>query len=324
MRAALFRATGPARDVLSVEELPAVQPGPGEVQVRVAISGVNPTDWKERSRGRTLEGLPFKVPNQDGAGTIAAVGEGVDPGRVGERVWLYFAAWERQYGTAAELCTLPAEHAVALPDGVSFELGASLGIPALTAHRCLLADGPVKGRTVLVAGGAGAVGHYAIELARSLGARLVIATVSDERKAELARAAGAHEAVDYRSEDATARIKSLAPGGVDRIVEVALHQNFDLDAAVAAPNAAVGAYTGGGKTSLEVGAIMARNVVLRSVLVYTMPVGAVRGAVGDVSRALRDGALTEMPEHRYPLARIAAAHDAVEGGAVGKVLVDLL
>jgi NADPH:quinone reductase len=323
MRAAVFRATGPARDVLSVEELRPVPPGPGEVQVKVALSGVNPTDWKERARGGTVGDLPFKVPNQDGAGTIAAVGEGVDPARVGERVWLYFAAWERQYGTAAELCTLPAEQAVPLPDGVSFELGASLGIPALTAHRCLLADGPIEGRTVLVAGGAGAVGHYAIELARWLGARLVIATVSDERKALLARAAGAHEAVDYRSEDATARIKSLAPGGVDRIVEVALHQNIDLDAAVAAPNAAVAAYTGGGKTSLDVGSIMARNVVLRSVLVYTMPAAAVRDAVGDVSRALRDGALTEMPEHRYPLTRIADAHDAVESGAVGKVLVDL-
>jgi NADPH2:quinone reductase len=323
MRAAVFRRTGPAQEVLSLEELDAVPPGAGEVQVRMALSGVNPTDWKERSHGRTLGDLPFKVPNQDGSGKVAAVGEGVDPARVGERVWLYFGAWERQYGTAAEFCTLPAEQAVPLPDGVSLELGASLGIPALTAHRCLLADGPVEGRTVLVAGGAGAVGHYAIELARWLGARLVIATVSNAEKAELARAAGAHEAINYRTEDAAARISGLAPDGVDRVVEVALHQNFDLDAAVAAPNAAIAAYASGGQTSFDVSAVMARNVVLRSVLVYTMPHAAVRTAVDDVSRALEDGVLTEMPQARYPLERIADAHDAVEAGAVGKVLVEL-
>jgi NADPH2:quinone reductase len=322
MRAALFRSGGPAGEVLSMEELDPVPPGPGEVQVRIAVSGVNPTDWKERARGSALAGLEFKIPNQDGAGTIEAVGDGVDPGRVGERVWLYFAAWQRAYGTAAEFCTLPADQAVALPDSASFELGASLGIPALTAHRCLFADGPVRGRTVLVAGGAGAVGRYAIELARWAGSTKVIATVSSEEKARLARSAGA-EAVNYRSDDAAARIRQLAPHGVDRVVEVALHQNFALDAAVAAPNAAIAAYASGGVTSVDIGSVMPRNLVIRAVLVYTTPAEAVRAAVDDVGAAMRDGALTEMPLHRFPLERIAEAHNAVEGGAVGKVLVDV-
>jgi len=323
MRAAVFRRTGPAREVLAVEEIEAVAPGPGEVRVRMAVSAVNPTDWKERSRGPGLGELPFKVPNQDGAGVIEAVGERVDPERVGERVWLYFAAWQRQYGTAADYCTLPAEQAVALPDGCSLELGASLGIPALTAHRCLVADGRVDGRTVLVAGGAGAVGHHAIQLARWWGAERVIATVSSEEKASLALAAGAHDAVDYRAAGAADRIRALAADGVDRIVEVALHANLELDVDVVAAHGAIAAYASGGSTTFDIAAVMARNVVVRAVLVYTMPPVAVREAVEDVTSALRDGALTEMPLHRYPLERIADAHDAVEGGAVGKVLVEL-
>lgn len=331
MRAAVFTRVGPARDVLSVREIDPVPPGPGEVQVRIAASGVNPTDWKERSaraqgvrRASPLEGLAFKVPNQDGAGTIEAVGEGIDPGRIGERVWLYFAAYQRQYGTAAELCTLPAEQAVGLPDGASVELGASLGIPALTAYHCLFADGSVSERTVLVTGGAGAVGHYAIQLARWAGAERVIATVSSEEKAALARAAGAHDVVDYRTEDTAARVRELAPGGVDRIVEVALHENIGVAAAVAAPNAAIAAYaTTGVPTSLDLGSFMSRNVTMRAVLIYTIPRPALREAINGVSRALGHGALSELPLHRFSLENIADAHDAVEGGAVGKVIVDL-
>jgi NADPH2:quinone reductase len=322
MRAAVYRANGPAHEVLSVEEIEAVPPGPGEVRVRIALSAVNPTDYKERSRAGALGDLPFKVPDQDGAGTIEAVGEGVDPGRVGERVWLYFAAWQRQHGTAAEFCTLPAEQAVPLPDAASLELGASLGIPALTAHRCLTADGPVDGRIVLVAGGAGAVGHYAIQLARWMDAARVIATVSSAEKGELARAAGAHEVVDYRADDAADRVKAAAPDGVDRVVEVALHQNFDLDAEVTASDAAIAAYATGGVTEFDLGRIMSRNIVVRGVLVYTIPRPALREAVEHVSQAVAEGALTEMREHRFGLDRIADAHDAVEGGAVGKVFVD--
>jgi NADPH2:quinone reductase len=321
MRAALYRSTG-ASDVLSVEEIEPPRPGPRDVAVRVVVSAVNPTDWKERSRAGTLDGLDFKVPDQDGAGVIEAVGDEVDPGRTGERVWLYFAAWQRQWGSAAERCVLPAEQAVTLPAGVSLDLGASMGIPALTAHRCLFADGPVGDLTVLVSGGAGAVGHYAIELAKWGGAR-VISTVSSPEKAELARAAGADDVVDYRAEDAAERIRELAPEGVDRVVEVALHHNLELLKLVCGDNAVISAYANGGSTRLSASDLMSRNIALRFVLVYTMPPAALREAVAGVSEALSDGALSELPAHRYPLERIADAHDAVEGGAVGKVLVDV-
>ncbi len=322
MLAAIFRHTGPAHQVLSVEEIETPEPGPGEVRVRVAVSGVNPTDWKERAGGSSPGELPFKAPNQDGAGTIEAVGDGVDAQRVGERVWVYFAAYRRQWGTAAQYSVVPADHAVALPDDAGDDLGASIGIPALTAHRCLFADGPVEGRTVLVAGGAGAVGHYAIELAKWRGAR-VIATVSNDDKARLSRDAGADEVVNYRAEDAAERIAALAPEGVDRVVEVALHRNLELDAAVTAPHAAIAAYANGGSAKIAASQLMSRNVVVRFVLVYTMPRAAVAEAVSDVSAALAGGVLSELPEHRFALRDIAAAHDAVEQGAVGKVLVDV-
>lgn len=321
MRAAIFSAPGPARDALRVAEIDTPEPGPGEVRVRVRVSGVNPTDWQERE-GRGPGAFPWKVPNQDGAGTIDAVGAGVDEARVGERVWLFFAAWERQWGTAAEYTVLPAAQAVPLPDRVSDELGASLGIPALTAHRCLYADGEIEGRTVLVAGGAGAVGHAAIELARADGAH-VIATVSSPEKAELARAAGAHEVVSYRDADAATQVKAAAPEGVHRVVEVALGANLELDRAVVGPHAAICSYAGGAETRLSAGDLLAANLVLRFVLVYTIPEEAVRSAVTDVSAALAAGALTPQPLHRFPLDEIAAAHDAVQGGAVGKVLVDI-
>src|SRR5947209_8493467 len=233
MRAALYRGTGEAAEVFRIEEVDRPEPGPGEVLVRVHASGVNPTDYKARAGAvpRPIDG--FQVPHQDGAGVIEAVGAGVDAGRVGERVWLWLAAAGRRWGTAAEWTVLPARQVVPLPDGASFELGASLGIPALTAHLALgaaeavpqpLAPGVLTGRTVLVAGGAGAVGHAAIELAAWAGAT-VLTTVSSPEKAALARAAGAHTVIDYRREDAAARVRDVAPDGVDLVVEVNPHAN---------------------------------------------------------------------------------------------------
>jgi len=322
MRAAVYRRRGPAAEVLTVEEIDTPQPGPGEVRVRIAVSGVNPTDWKSRSApGEVAYG--FQVPNQDGAGVIDAVGPGVDPVRVGQRVWVYFAARQHQYGTAAEYTVVPAERAVPLPDDVDPDLAASLGIPAMTAHRCLFADGPVDGRTVLVAGGAGAVGHFAIQLARDAGAT-VVTTVSSAEKAALAEAAGAHHVVNYRRGDAAEAIRAVAPDGVDRIVEVALATNLALDLAVAAPDAAVATYADEPtRPALPVRELMVRNLVLRFVLIYTVPPAALRQAVTDITAALTRGALTGLPTRRYPLVEIAAAHDAVQAGAVGTVLVDL-
>jgi NADPH2:quinone reductase len=223
MLAARYERTGPAGDVIEVTEIETPSPGPGEVRVRIAFSGVNPTDWKSRAGASSGLTGDFQIPNQDGSGTIDAVGEGVDPRRVGERVWIYFAARQRPWGTAAEYSVVPSECAVRLPDTASFELGASLGIPVMTAHRCLFADGPIESKTVLVAGGAGAVGRAAIEVARWAGAERIVATVSNDEKAAIARQAGATDTVNYKAADAIEQVKGL---GADRIVELSLATNL--------------------------------------------------------------------------------------------------
>jgi len=323
MRAALYERHGAAREVLRVEDVERPEPGPGEVRVRVQYSGINPTDWKSRSGAtpRPIDG--FQIPHHDGAGVIDAVGEGVDPGRNGQRVWLWMAAAGRRWGTAAEWTVVPEQRALPLPDSASAELGASLGVPAITAHRCLFADGPVDGKTVLVAGGAGAVGHFVIELAKRAGAR-VITTVSGPYKAELAAKAGADLVVNYREPDAVEQIRSFAgPGGVDHVVEVALGANLQLDLAVLHSGGRIVTYAAeAADPVLPVRACMTANVVLRFVLLYGVPPEALRQAVRDITAALADGALTELPVTRFPLDEIASAHDVVEGGAVvGKVLI---
>ena len=339
MRAIVYSEPG-GSDVLRLVERPEPEPGSGEVRVRMRLSGVNPTDWKARRRGPgwSSPDVVEAVPNQDGAGVVDAVGDGVTPGRIGQRVWVLEAAWRRADGTAQELVVVPSRQAVPLPEDAAFELGASLGIPALTAHRCLtvaehgpreLRPGSLEGTTVLVAGGAGAVGHAAVQLARWAGAT-VLATVSSDAKARLARAAGAQEVVDYRSDAAADEIRSHAAAGVDVVVEVAPAVNAALDAAVLGPNGTVAVYAtdGGGGLQLEVGALMSRNVDYRFVLVYTVSAQAKDRAVTDVTAAVADGALevgedAGLPLHRYPLERTAEAHDAVEAGAIGKVLIEI-
>ncbi|WP_328913062.1 MULTISPECIES: NADPH:quinone reductase [unclassified Streptomyces] len=333
MKAIIYTTNG-SSDVLTLAERPVPEPGPGEVRVGIRVSGVNPTDWKSRqSTAPTGE----QVPNQDGSGVIDAVGEGVPESRVGERVWLWEAAFQRADGTAQEYVTLPARQAVALPEHASFDLGASLGIPALTAHRALtvadggperLAPGALDGRTVLVAGGAGAVGNAAIQLARWAGAT-VITTVSSAEKATLATAAGAHHVVNYREQDAAAEIRRVAPDGVHIVVEVAPNANSELNAAVAAFNAVVAFYADDGEAfNLPVRPSMVRNIRWQGLLVYTVPaaakdhaVAAVTAAVAD--RAIRVGTSAGLPLHRFPLAGTAAAHDAVSAATVGKVLIDV-
>ncbi|MGH3343021.1 MAG: NADPH:quinone reductase [Carbonactinosporaceae bacterium] len=323
MRAARYVTTGPRRGRLEVVERERPVPGPGEVLVRVRVSGVNPTDWKARSGLRgTAAGFAEVVPNQDGAGEVEGVGEGVDPTRSGERVWLYNAQWERADGTAAQWIALPSSQAVELPPGTSLDLGAGLGIPAMTAHWSLFADGDVAGEAVLVHGGAGAVGHATIQLARRAGAR-VVATVSSARKAQLARAAGADLVVNYLEEDVTAAVLGFAPHGVRRVVEVAIDANLEVDAAVVADGGTISSY---GVTSFSPAlprALWVRNATLRFVFVYTIPTAAKRSAVADISAALAAGTLSPLPAIRFPLDEIGAAHDAVERGAVGKVLVDI-
>ena len=320
MRAASYDRYGPAAEVLTVREVDRPAPGAGEVLVNVACSGVNPTDWKSRSGAtpRPIDG--FQIPHHDGAGVIEAVGDGVDPARTGQRVWLWLAAAGRRWGTAAEWTVVPQDQAVPLPDGASLELGASLGVPAMTAHWCLFADGPVSGKTVLVAGGAGAVGHYAIELAVRAGAH-VVATASGPEKAELARNAGAAHVVNYRDPDAADQIRAAA-GQVDRIIELALGANLALDLAVIKPGSMIVTYAAEpADPVLPVRAFMTANVTMRFVLLYGVPRAALRQAAEDVTAALADGALTELPVHRFGLADIVAAQEAAEAGPLGKVLV---
>ncbi|MFY9784021.1 MAG: NADPH:quinone reductase [Acidimicrobiales bacterium] len=322
MRAALYDRPGPARDVLRVAEVDRPEPGEGQVRVRLQLSGVNPTDWKTRSGATPRPIETFQIPNQDGAGVIDAVGEGVDASRVGQRVWVWFAALGQPWGTAAEWTVVPEERAVHLPDAVTMEHGASLGVPAMTAHRCLFADGPLDGRSVLVAGGAGAVGHFAIELAKFAGAR-VVTTVSSEEKAELAYRAGADLVVDYLADDAVDQIWAFAKP-VDRIIEVALRTNLLLDLEVSGPQTVVSVYAADGPDPLlPVRACMTANISMHFVQLYGLPALALQQASRDVTAALEYGALSGLPIHRFPLEDIAAAHDAVESHVVGKVVIEL-
>jgi len=322
MKAALYREYGSAVDTLRVEDVDRPEPGPGQVRVRMQVSGVNPTDWKSRSGSTPRPIEAFQVPHHDGTGVIDAVGPGVDAARVGERVWTWMAAAGNQWGTAAQWSVLPARQAVSLPDGASAELGASLGVPAITAHRALFADGPVDGKSVLVAGGAGAVGHYAIELAKFYGAR-VVTTVSGPAKAELAGKAGADLVVNYNDADAADQLRAFAPQ-MDRIVELALGANLKLDLAVSGPQTHIVDYAAEATDPLlPVRRCMNANVTLRFILLYSMPAEAFDEAVAHISRALQAGALSELPVTRFGLDQVAAAHDAVEAGAVGKVLVEI-
>lgn len=339
MKAVTYSATGDS-SVLCLGEREEPHPGPGEVRVRIHVSGVNPTDWKAR-RGSGRSELPRpQVPNQDGAGVVDEVGEGVTAFRPGDRVWVWDAAYQRPTGTAQELVVLPERLVVALPDGVSFDEGASFGIPALTAHRALtsyehapaeLSPGSLDGRTVLVAGGAGAVGHAAIQLAVWAGAT-VIATVSSHEKAELARAAGAHHVVNYTDPDTAQAIGALAPRGVDIIVEVNVNANAELDVKVAAANATIASYANSpdeDSVSIPVRPSMTKNLRWQFVLTYTVAPESKAAAVRAVAAAAADGVLKVGAEHglpitRFPLEHTAQAHDAVENGAVGKVLIDVI
>ncbi|MFM9136152.1 MAG: NADPH:quinone reductase [bacterium] len=321
MRAAIYEQRG-SSDVIRVADIPTPGPDVGEVRVRLGVAAVNPTDWKARSSADPLP-FPVQVPGQDGAGTIDAVGPGVDPGRIGERVWVYHSALQRPWGTAAQYCVVPARQAVPIPAGVDIDQAAALGIPYITAYGCLFVDGPIDGRTVLVTGGAGAVGHAAIQLAVRGGAH-VIATVSGPEKRDLAADAGAHVIVNYRDADAVEQIRAAARAGVDRIVEVALAPNLAADTAVIAPHGVIASYAADTpEAALAIRSLMMLNVTLRFMLVYGFSPALLAAAVSEITEALEAGDLVPLPVTRFPLEATAAAHDAVQSGAVGKVLIDL-
>lgn len=320
MLAALYRTTGPAADVLTVERVPRPEPGPGEVRVRLRVAGVNPTDWRSRTTARPGG---FQIPGQDGAGEIDAVGEGVPRTRVGERVWVWFAAAHgRRHGTAAQWTVVPAAQAVRMPDCVRDDVGASLGIPAMTAWCCVFGEGPIAGSTVLVAGGGGAVGSAAVALARD-GAATVVATARRPVSAELASAAGAHYVVDPSAPDAAEQILAVAPGGVARVLEVALGSNLALDLAVLAPAGTIVTYAADVVTDLPVRDLMVANATLRFFMIYGLDDRLLAEAVAGVSSAAERGLFDGRPVTRYALEDVAAAHDAVEDGLVGKALLIL-
>ena len=339
MRAITYDRTGDS-SVLALTEREKAEPQSGEIRVRVVVSGVNPTDWKSRAGAGAGSG-DFdepKVPNQDGAGIVDAVGEGVTQFSVGDRVWLWDVAFGTNIGTAQDFVTLPASHAVELPENATFDDGASLGIPALTAALALAANenlprrlspGSLEGRVILVSGGAGAVGHAAIQLATWAGA-LVITTISSDEKAELARRAGAEHIIDYTTDDVAAAVKKLAPKGVDTIVEVNLQANAELDEKIISRGGTIVSYASDAddRVSLPIGPAMGRNVRLRFLLTYTVSDDEKQDALGSVSEALAAGVLgageeAGLPITRFSLEETAAAHDAVESGVVGKVLIDV-
>lgn len=341
MKAVVYRRHG-GPEVLTLAERTAPEPGPGEVRVRIVVSAVNPTDWKQR-RGRGAEAgteTVDTVPNQDGAGVVDAVGPDVTAFAPGDRVWVLLAATHGpEAGTAQEYTVLPAEQLVRLPDAVGFDEGAGFGVPGLTAHRALtvaedgpsrLAPGALDGRTVLVSGGAGAVGNATIQLARWAGAT-VIATVSSDAKATLAQAAGAQHVLRYPDPDLAARVREIAPDGVDLVVEVATGVNAKLHTEVLRPRGTVAGYgddRGTGTISLDFGANLWLNTRYQFLVLYTVGADKLRAGAEDVNVAFADGALRlgedrGVPVHRFSLADTAKAHSASEDGVTGKVLIDV-
>ena len=326
MKAAWYERNGPAQAILSIGEMPDPVPGPGDVLVRVAVSGVNPSDVKSRAGARGGMAFPRIVPHSDGAGTIEAVGPGVARDRIGERVWLWNGQWRRPFGTAAARIALPAEQAVKLPDGVSFEAGACLGIPAMTAEACLFSDGPLEGKTVLVTGGAGAVGHYAIQLAKWAGAR-VIATAGRPETVTACRNSGADLVIDYKRETVAERVRAATESaGVERIVEVEFGGNLETSLSVIKENGVIAAYASAGAPTptLPFYPLMFKAVTLRLVLVYILSPEARRRSISNLTAAIEAGALSHPIAGRFHLDEIARAHETVEAGnKLGQVLVSI-
>jgi NADPH:quinone reductase len=325
MRAAFYTQQGNAREVLQVGQLPTPEPGPGEVRVRMRTSGVNPSDWKSRrgGAGRRMS-APLIIPHSDGAGDIDAMGAGVC-GRIGERVWIWNAQWKRAYGTAAEHIIIPAAQAVRLPDEVGYEAGACLGIPALTAIQAvrLAQIGPQT--TVLIAGGAGSVAHYAIQLAKLRGAR-VITTISNDTKATYARSAGADETINYRAEDVGERVKMLTDGrGVDALIEMDLSANAKLYPAVLRPHSTVVVYgTSASETALPGHWLMINSISVRFFLIYELSAADRAAGIEELTELLERGRLIHAVARRLPLDAIAEAHEIVERGeAIGNVVLDI-
>ena len=327
MRAAIYDRTGLAREVLGIADVPTPVPGPGEVRVAVHWSGVNPSDVKARAGLRTSV-LPFPriIPHSDGSGIIDEVGTSVPRTRIGEQVWIWNAAWKRPFGTAAEYVVLPAQQAVQLPAGANLVDGACLGIPALTAYHAVHVDGGVAGKSVLVAGGAGAVGHYAIQFAKLAGASQILSTVSNLEKAALARSAGADVVLNYKTEDINARVQQATGGqGVDRIIEVDLAGNIGIDLQALKSEGDIVVY---GSNAAEIAVpffpMIVKNARVRFFIVYNLSPEDRERAISGLTAMMGSKMLTHNIAARLPLQEIVTAHELVERGQVmGNVVLSV-
>jgi NADPH2:quinone reductase len=323
MRAAYYERNGAADAVLQLGEMPTPSPGPGEVRVKLAASGVNPSDVKSRE-GRTRKiAFPRVIPHSDGAGVVDAVGDGVDKARLGERVWIWNAQWRRAFGTCAEYVVVPEAMAVPLPAHVSFEEGACLGIPAMTAYQAVASAEVWAGSTLLVTGGAGGVGHYVIQFARARGA-VVIATVSSEEKGRLARAAGADHTIDYKREDVGARIMDLTDNaGVDAVIDMDLSANAKLYPQVLRPRGSAVVYgMGSPESQIPSQWMLVNAITMKFIFVYELTREERAAAVAEITRMLNAKRLINNVAKVLPLSEIVAAHEAVESGRVpGNVVV---
>ncbi|MGI9238231.1 MAG: NADPH:quinone reductase [Woeseiaceae bacterium] len=327
MRAAWFEKFGAAGDVLQVGELDTPAVGSGEVLVRLATSGVNPSDVKKRAGSfPNLLDNGLVIPNSDGAGVVEAIGEGVSDSRIGDRVWVYQAQYARRFGTAAEYVAIDAARAPLLTDAASFEVGACLGIPAMTAHRCVFADGDVAGQTILITGGAGRVGYYAVQWA-SLAGATVIATASNDADKTACMEAGAHHVVNHRAGDVIEAIMTATGGEpVDRIVDVEFGANLPVSVDVLRVGGTIATYSSTQVTEpkLPFLQMMYKDITVRMVIVYAMPEPAKQHAVTDIKKALTEGVLRHRIAHTLHLADIARANEIVEQGSVrGAVILTI-
>jgi NADPH2:quinone reductase len=322
MQAVYYEKNGAARDVLRIGEVETPRAGPGEVRVKLAASGVNPSDVKARQGTTRKIAWPRLIPHSDGAGVIDQVGDGVVQSRLGEHVWVWNGQWKRAYGTAAQYIAMPAAQAVRLPDDVSFEAGACLGIPAITAAHAVTLAGAAKDTTLFISGGAGSVSQYAIQFAKMAGAK-VITTISSAEKAKAAREAGADHCIDYKREDVGARVMEITgKRGADAVLELDLAANAKLIPAVLRSKGRVIVYGTGGDAMLPAPFCLTQSIVVEFFLVYELDRAARERAVGAIDAALAHGALlNRVSQPTFPLADTAAAHEAVERGTIGNVIV---
>jgi NADPH:quinone reductase len=322
MQAAYYDRNGAAREVLQIGEIETPRAGPGEVRVKLAASGINPSDVKSRQGSTRKIAFPRVIPHSDGAGEIDEVGDGVPKSRVGERVWVWNGQWKRAYGTAAEFIVLPATQAVPLPDKIGFEAGACLGIPAMTASHAVVLSKAGKDTTLFVSGGAGAVSQYIIQFAKAKGAK-IIATVSSPEKARIAQEAGADHTVDYKRENVGDRVMEITgKRGVDAVIEMDLTANAKLIPGVLRPKGTVVIYGTGPEAVLPAAFCLVNSVCLQFFLVYELDPAERARAVAAIGDGLKSGSLlNRVARPTYPLTETVVAHEAVERGTVGNVVV---